>query len=150
MKIDLNHLLDEDILSPAEERTVRRMVSYNICTRPSQTHGIVRNVIEFKVNDDSTEGYNSYSNDFGNLSRDKKYIYKSVMFKIVRHFSPRIHCQSTIKELKRLLSDTREEDHQLILDVSFSGERHSFLVIHYNYMKMKNLYKAVMLVKGLK
>lgn len=141
--INLNQLLDEDHLTPAQERFIRRLFDYTLSRDKNNKY-----VLEYSSNYGEFTGTRLQDIKTDSLSSLKEVAYKEVMLQLIDADIDTVTDPMEIKKVKTLLEESVIDQNAEAFIIELHDDS-TVWVREADYLKSQNLYKVVeILVKA--
>lgn len=149
-KVKLDHLLDEDCLTPAQKRAVRRLLYYKIKKIPiavsiPNTTGEVISLHYVISNSDGEKGFYLEEETVSDL---KENMYKPMMFHLISVLSEDVGNPHAIEKIKGILIDGSFGESTNKQTIRFKDTR--FQSNHHQFIKAQALFETLKVILGLK
>lgn len=141
---NLDNLLGNDQLTPAQERAVRNHISYEI-----KRTGLSSLPYSFRYKVKNEKPQKTHSFDFDELNLEiKQLLYKEVMFRLIHQYARfKNHHPTTIVKAKRVLKKGIFNWDEYKTEIYFRPKDY-LDVPYYGFIRAQNLFKALQLLEG--
>lgn len=140
--LNIDQLLDQDTLSPAEERFVRKMVIYELIQKKGNIE------LEFSIKEEKQSVNAIYTIIFNDLIKDRIVVYKYILFRLITNFARIATNDQIINQVKEILRSGNPNVEAPIETLYFGPVGSKFNAHHYETIRIKELYRALILIKN--